>query len=251
MRVVIIEDEALAAERLADILHEVDGAIHIAAVIPSVEEAVRWLACNKVDVLFLDIQLRDGHSFDIFRRMSMNSPVIFTTAYDEWAIEAFRHNSIAYLLKPIQTEDVRQALHKLEVLRETLLPDVGALLSLMNSPRKEYKQRFLVQIHQSIAHIQSEDIAYFHAMDKCVFLTTIARAMYPVDYTLDTLQDMLDPAQFFRINRKLLIAYRSIAAMHAFSRSRIKIDLTPPPPRGIEALVSSERVAEFRKWIDT
>ncbi len=251
MNVAIIEDESLAAERLAQMLGEIDASIEVAAILPSLAEASAWLKQNSVDVLFLDIQLSDGHSFDLFQRVDVRAPIIFTTAFDQYAIEAFRHNSIAYLLKPVRKEELQHSLDKLKRMRDSLLPDFTGLLAAIRTANTTYKQRFLIQINQTIRHVQTSEIAYFYALSKGVYLVTTGKQTFPVDFTLDGLQDVLDPSKFFRINRKVVLAYDAITGMHAFSRSRIKVDLSPPPPREIEALVSAERAAEFRRWIDT
>jgi len=251
MNVAIIEDETLAAERLRQMLVEIDGTIMVEAILPSLAEATAWLQNHTVDILFLDIQLSDGHSFELFKRVDVRAPIVFTTAYDQYAIEAFRHNSIAYLLKPVKKEELQRSLEKLRRMRESLLPDFAGLLADLLIAKASYKQRFLIQINQTIRHVQTSDIAYFYAISKGVYLVTTTKSTFPVDFTLDGLRDVLDPTKFFRINRKLLISYGAITGMHAFSRSRIKVDLAPPPPRDIEALVSAERAAEFRRWIDT
>ncbi|HKI77779.1 MAG TPA: LytTR family DNA-binding domain-containing protein [Ignavibacteriaceae bacterium] len=250
MKTIIIEDEKLAAERLEELIHEIDASIEIAAKIPSVEKSIKWLKQNKPDLIFLDIQLEDGLSFSIFEKIQIDVPIIFTTAYDQYAIKAFKLNSIDYLLKPIKKNDLRESLNKYKNIKSSYLMDFEEIIKGIQSKEIEYKKRFLVQYGQKIKKVEIDEVAYFYAMEKNVFLTTIQNNSYPVDFTLDKLQEILDPDEFFRINRKIIIAFNSIKSMVPYSRSRIKIDLNPPEPKDIEALVSVERCSAFKRWMD-
>ncbi len=250
MKTIIIEDEKLAAERLEQLIHEIDASIEIAAKIPSVEKSIKWLKQNKPDLIFLDIQLEDGLSFSIFEKIQIDVPIIFTTAYDQYAIKAFKLNSIDYLLKPIKKNDLRESLNKYKNIKSSYLMDFEEIIKGIQSKEIEYKKRFLVQYGQKIKKIEIDEVAYFYAMEKNVFLTTIQNNSYPVDFTLDKLQEILEPDKFFRINRKIIIAFNSIKSMVPYSRSRIKIDLNPPEPKDIEALVSVERCSSFKRWMD-
>lgn len=252
MHVAIVEDERLAADRLADLLREIDPGITIAARLESVAAAVAWLRTNRPEILFLDIQLADGLSFAIFDQVAVDAPVVFTTAYDQYALRAFRVNSIDYLLKPVRAEDLREALAKFRGMARALrpgIPDMEELLRTMRAPEPQFKRRFLIQFGEKLRTVRIEEVAFFHALAKSVFLTTTTRQCYPVEFTLDGLAEVLDPARFFRINRKMIVGYDAIRGMVPFSRSRIKLTLEPPEPKDIEALVSVERAAAFRAWL--
>jgi DNA-binding LytR/AlgR family response regulator len=251
MDVLIVEDEQLAADRLADLLHEIDPTIRIAAAHGSVADAVAWLRLHTADLLFLDIQLSDGLSFDIFDSVTVNSPVIFTTAYDQYALRAFKVNSIDYLLKPIRVADLRESIAKFRSMARALQPDMQELLRHVKGSAPQYKRRFLIQFGEKIRIVETPDVAYFHALEGSVFLTTSSRQCYPVDQTLDSLEELLDPEHFFRINRKMIVSFKAIQGMVPWSRSRLRLNLEPAEPKGIEALVSVERAAAFRQWMDT
>lgn len=250
MHVCIVEDETPAAERLQDLLRDADPSIIVDAVLPSVTEATAWLRKEQPDLLFFDIRLADGSSFEIFERVDITAPVIFTTAYDEYAIDAFKVNSIDYLLKPVRRDDLRRALDKFASLQGLRAAQVQALLRSLHASEPDYRRHFLIQVGQKLQQLAVDDIAYCYAMEKSVFCTTFDNHTHTLDFTLDALQRELDPARFFRINRKMIVCMRAIRAMHAWSRARIRIDLQPPEPKGIEALVSVDRAADFRAWLD-
>ncbi len=250
MKAVIIEDEKLAAERLEELINEIDSSIEISAKLVSVEQSIKWLRQNKPDLIFLDIQLEDGISFSIFNKVEIDIPIIFTTAYDQYAIKAFKLNSIDYLLKPIKKEDLRESLSKFKNIKTSYLMDFEEIIRNINDRGVDYKKRFLVQYGQKIKKVETQEIAYFYAMDKNVFLTTLQNHTYPIDYTLDKLQETLDPEKFFRINRKIIISFESIKNMIPYSRSRIKIELSPTEPKDVEALVSVERASDFKEWMN-
>lgn len=252
MRVIIIEDEELAAERLAKMLAETAPGTEVTAMLGSVKESVKWLTSNKADLIFLDIQLSDGLSFSIFEQVSTNTPVIFTTAYDQYAIKAFDLNSISYLLKPVRKNDLIEALRKYNSLKTAFSIDFESLLTSLQGQKPGYRRRFLIQISDKFRKIESDEIAYFYAMEKSTFLTTFEGVSYPLDLSLDNLTGEIDPLQFFRINRRYVVNMRAIKTMSAWSRSRIKIGLTPPPPQGdeIDTIVSIDRAADFKKWLN-
>lgn len=250
MKVVIIEDEALAAERLEKMLADLDPEIHVAAKLGSVKESVKWLMANTPDLLFLDIQLSDGLSFSIFDQISLNTPVIFTTAYDQYAIKAFELNSIYYLLKPIRRDELSQGLNKYKSLKAAMGIDFAGLLAAIGNRTPEYRKRFLIQIGDKFRKIETDEIAYFYALDKNVFIRTFEGTIFPAEQSLDSLEKAIDPALFFRINRQYIISMNSISKMYAWSRSRIKVILKPVPDDNAETIVSIDRAAEFRKWMD-
>ena len=250
MTTVIIEDEKLAQERLEDLIKQIDPSIEVAAKITSVEASVKWLKKNKPDLIFLDIQLEDGLSFKIFDKMTIDVPVIFTTAYDQYAIKAFKLNSIDYLLKPIRKTELEEALNKYKNIKTSYLRDFEDIFKSIVNKEVSYKKRFLIQYGQKIKKVEIEEIAYFYAMEKNVFMTTFEGSNYPVNYSLDKLADVIDPEKYFRINRKMIINFDAIKNMIPYSRSRIKIELNPSDPKKVEALVSVERVSSFKEWLD-
>ena len=250
MKAVIIEDEKLAAERLEELIHEIDSSIEISAILISIEQSVKWLSLNKPDLIFLDIQLEDGLSFSIFENVEIDIPIIFTTAYDQYAIKAFKLNSIDYLLKPIKKDELRESLNKFKNIKSSFLMDFEDIMRSIQQRDVSFKKRFLVQYGQKIKKVEVEEAAYFYALDKNVFLTTIQNNTYPIDYTLDKLQEVLNPEKFFRINRKMIISFSAIKNMIPYSRSRIKIELIPNEPKEVEALVSVERSSAFKEWLD-
>ncbi len=249
MKVVIIEDETLAAERLEKMLKESVPDITIVAEITSVESSVAWLKENSVDLIFLDIQLTDGLSFSIFDRIEVKTPIIFTTAYDQYAIKAFELNSISYLLKPIKKRDLENSLQKYQSLKSAYSIDFEALLSTIKG-KGEYKKRFLVQIADKYKKVETGDIAYFFALEKSVFFRTTERQTYPLDITLDQVEKVIDPELFFRINRKYIVNINAISNMISWSKRRIKVELRPAVDDNVDTIVSMERYSEFKKWLD-
>lgn len=250
MKALIIEDEALAADRLELMLAEIDPTIRVLAKIDSVKDAVKWLMQNQADIIFLDIQLSDGISFSIFEQVSVSTPIIFTTAYDLYAIKAFQVNSIAYLLKPIRKSDLSESLLKFRNLKSAFSIDFDALLAQLQGRQPEYKKRFLIQIGEKIRKVEISDVAYFYALDKACYLRTFQGNNYPVDYTLDKLESLVNPSQFFRINRKYMVNMAAITNMMAYSRSRVKLELTPKPDDEFQTIVSIDRSADFKKWMN-
>ncbi len=252
MNVMIIEDEQLAAEHLSRLIREVDPGITITHTVGTVAGAVELLNSKQPDLLFADIQLSDGSSFDVFEAVNVQCPVIFTTAYDEYALKAFKLHSIDYLLKPIKSDDIRNSLEKLTQLREWLRPDYAQLMKALTSASEpDYKKRFLVRYGSKIKKVEVSEIAYFYAAEKSVFMVTYAGAVYPSDHTLDTLETMINPVEFHRINRKMIVSFKSIKNMVPYSRSRIFLELDPSPPKGVDPLVSIERTSGFKTWMDT
>ncbi len=249
MNVVIIEDEALAAERLEKMLRELDPEITVVAKLASVELSVAWLKENSADLIFLDIQLTDGLSFSIFDRVEVKTPVIFTTAYDQYAVKAFELNSVSYLLKPVKKRDLENSLEKYRSLRSAYSIDFDVLLSTIKG-KTEYKKRFLVRMADRYKKVETEEIAYFFALEKSVFFRTVEGRTYPLDMTLDQVEKVIDPTVFFRINRKYIVHINAISNMVSWSKRRIKVELRPVVDDHMDTIVSMERYAEFKKWLD-
>jgi DNA-binding LytR/AlgR family response regulator len=249
MKVVIIEDEKLATDSLEQMLLSIDGSIQVLAKIESVRNAVRWLSNNKADLIFLDVQLSDGISFNIFEQVNIKTPVIFTTAYDQYAIKAFKLNSIDYLLKPIDINELRQSIDKYKIMQQE--SDLSFdIKTLMESLKKtvQYQTRFLVHAGQKIKSIKTSEIAYLYVRERDVYLCTHDNKHYDIDYTLDKLQEILDPNKFFRINRQYIIHIDAIENMYTISKSRVKIGLKPPTEE--DTIVSFNNAHEFKLWLN-
>lgn len=254
MKALIIEDEQPAAERLVKLLNEIGPDLIVEGPIDTVTGAINHLRKEmNYDVLFLDVQLADGKCFSIFEHITLQVPVIFITAYDEYAIQAFDLNSIDYLLKPINIEKLKKSLEKLEQIKKTFLFDSNQALkdiylSLRNFSSYPYKTRFLVNKGDILQSIAIEEIAYFFAQDKYVFLTTHSNERYIINHTLDDLQEKINQQDFFRINRQFLCSFRSIKKINTFFNYKLKIELLPNP--GEEQFVSKTRVSDFKQWLD-
>ena len=251
MKVVIIEDEALASERLKKMVLSYDKNIEVLAQLESVEESIEWFKNNPhPELIFLDIHLEDDLSFAIFEKVKINSSIIFTTAFDEYAIKAFKLRSIDYLLKPIVQEELNAALKKYSELKA----DAGAdndfhkLYDLIVKKDVSYRERFSVRVGQKIKTFATSDIAYFKSEGGFTSAYLYDGNTYYVDLSLDALIKELDPGQFFRINRQMLVALEAIKEVHIYSTSRLKLDITPKPDDIV--LVSIDKVTSFKKWLE-
>ncbi|HKL15659.1 MAG TPA: LytTR family DNA-binding domain-containing protein [Balneolaceae bacterium] len=250
MKLLIIEDEMLAADRLEDMLLKIDPDIIITDKLQSVQESVRWLSNNSVDLILLDIQLSDGSAFSIFDKVDVTTPIIFTTAYDQYAIKAFELNSIGYLLKPVRADELENSLEKFRSMESAFTVNIKQLLASYLNERQPYKNRFLIRIGDVYKQVETKDIAYFYAMEKSVFFKTLDGRTLPIEYSLDALEDLLNPDSFFRINRGYLINISSIKSMEAWSRGRIKLELEPEVKHDRDTIVSVGRSAGFKQWLD-
>lgn len=253
MKILIIEDEPFARTELIRLLGGTGREFTVLGQIDTVEDSVKWLKTHpQPDLLFLDIQLADGLSFDIFRQVSVTSPVIFTTAYDEYAIKAFQLNSIDYLLKPIGAEALETALRKLEALRNVLTADMPRtngeqFENLLRMMKKDYKSRILLKTGDQIRSVEMEEIAYFYAEDDVVFAMQKNKSRAIVDYTLNQLEAALDPKDFFRLTRGCIARITSVKKVSKYFNSRLLVELDPPAEDKI--LVSRVNVPEFLKWL--
>ncbi|MFH0841644.1 MAG: LytTR family DNA-binding domain-containing protein [Bacteroidota bacterium] len=248
MNVLIIEDEKIASGRLTEMLKQIDISISVTAVTGTVRDSIAWLKENSADLIFCDIQLSDGLSFDIFEKTEVNTPIIFTTAYDKYAIDAFRVNSIDYLLKPFDIEKLKQSLRRYENLVKTREINIESLLKSFIKKEDKYRKRFVITIGPKVKIINTEDIAYFFARDKGIFIQTTSGRSMAVDHSLDALEKMMDPELFFRVNRKYLVHINAIDNIHILSKSRIRIILTPPA--GEDIIISFERSRNFKNWLN-
>ncbi len=255
MKAIIIEDESLARERLRDLINRYDPGIEIIEEFDSVEDTIEYLSENKnFDILFLDIQLSDGLSFEIFNHLEIEKPIIFTTAYEEYSIKAFKVNSIDYLLKPINYNDLQSALdkyHKVIKGRKGSLPfDYSQLTSLLTNASKKYKKRFIVKLGSKIQFKEASEIAYIYAEGKIVYMVLHgSQKKYMIDHTLEALENyLLDPADFFRINRKFIIRINAIQEVKNFINNRLKVIVSFDDEQ--EMIVSREKVSSFKKWLN-
>ncbi|CCZ09118.1 LytR/AlgR family response regulator transcription factor [Culturomica massiliensis] len=252
MKAVIVEDERAAVRNLTALLTDVTPEMEVIAVLDSISESVEWFKEHKSpDLVFMDIHLADGSAFEIFRHIEIACPVIFTTAYDEYALKAFKVNSVDYLLKPIGAEDVRNALKKLELFRSaTGEPESGEdIQGLIRMLRRQesYKTHFLVpQKGDKLLPLSVESVYYFYINEGIVKAVTMEGKEYPVSHTLDEIADSLNPMRFFRVNRQYLIARKAIKDIDLWFNGRLSVNLIVPVPEKI--LISRVRVAEFKEW---
>ena len=254
MNVIIVEDEIPAAEKLERYLQKYSTEVNVLACLRSVKDTIEWLRSNqeKLDLIFLDIQLSDGLSFQIFQHVAVLKPVIFTTAYNEFALDAFKVNSIDYLLKPITFTDLTASLNKLFTLRdEFILKHEGVMRvheALSSKSLRSYKSRFMVKLGEHIRSITSDQVSMFYADGRDVYLVTSQGKKFIIDYTLESLETILDPALFFRLNRTFIININAIKDVIVYTNSRLKIILQNDI--GKEIIVSREKVNEFKEWFD-
>lgn len=257
MKIIIIEDENLAIKRLTKMITGIDNSIEIVAMLRSVAESVNWLRNHPApELILMDIELADGQSFEIFNQVVVNSPVIFTTSYDQYALRAFEVNSVDYLLKPIEPEELAQALKKHKAI---LAHYAGQIVQSVNIARllndlqesfnkKQYRNRFLVKSGSKLVSIETEEIAYFYRDGRITFFKTFANGKFITDYTLEELNDeMLAPSAFFRINRSCIVSIKSVRTIEYFPGNRLHLGLCPA--FDIDSIVSRDKVSEFKDWI--
>jgi len=249
MKVLIIEDERPAGQKLVRVLKEIDSKIEVIDVLRSVEQAINWFAKNpNPELIFMDIQLEDGLCFDIFENCRIDIPIIFTTAYDEYALKAFKVNSVDYLLKPINRKELKSAIDKFTIIHQSPT-DYSKLETVIKQLQPQQKERFLIKIGEHYKSIPSSTIHCFYINERCTFLFTDFAKSYPLDYSLDKIEQLVDSKLFFRINRDFIINFYAISDMIIHSSSRLKIILSGWTEKE-EMIVSRERVADFKKWID-
>jgi len=250
MKIIIIEDEKPAARLLKRRVEKLG--YDITEMLHSVEESVSWLESNPhPDLIFMDIQLSDGLSFEIVNQVELSSAIIFTTAYDEYVLKAFKLNSIDYLLKPVDEEELKFALSKFEKQQQSASTvDILEIKKLFTTTQteKKYKERFSIKIGTSIKIVETENIECFFSENKASFIHTKENKNYLVDFSLDKLEEQVDPKKFFRINRSQIIRIDSIKEITVYSNSRLKIRLSTFDD--LEMIVSREKVADFKNWLE-
>ena len=247
MKVLIIEDEYAAARRIKKLVKEVEPEAEIVDHLDTVEAAVNWFKSDReADLVLMDIQLADGPCFEIFENTEVDIPIIFTTAYDEYAFQAFKVSAVDYLLKPIKRKELEKAIDKHRQLEQgkTYKAEYQEIKKLL---QPEKPRRFMIKIGNQIRLISLEEAAYFYTENKMTYLTTWKGKKHPIDLSLDKVEEMSNPDEFFRINRQFLIHIEAIQGMQIYSKSRFKVDLSPET--SLEAIVSAERSPRFRKWV--
>jgi DNA-binding LytR/AlgR family response regulator len=250
MNVLIIEDEKPAAEKLKQLLKKLNHNIIVCDILETVEQSINWFTHNPApDLVFMDIQLDDGICFEIFNEITIETPVIFTTAYDEYAIQAFKVNSIDYLLKPLDTASIETAIRKFEKVFRPKEKINEKLEQLYNQLLNTYKTRFFIKIGSRYRSVQIEEIAYFYINERCTFLKTHSGKEYDIDYSLEQLEKLVDPQYFFRINRNYLINIESISEILSYSTNRLRLKLKNDPEKE-DLVVSRDKIREFKKWMD-
>lgn len=263
MNILIVEDEKLAVRKLTKLLEETAPELVVKGVAPSIAATVEWIEENRAsgekepDLIFMDIELADGQSFEIFNRVDIKSTVIFTTSYDEYALQAFKVNSIDYLLKPVQKEDLQRSLKKFHDLtgpqrnEETMALPVSLETILRNfqvqAPAVEYRKRFLVKQGAKLLSVEVSDIAYFYIDEGISFFKNHQGQKFVVDYRMDELAEFLDPEHFLRINRSLIVTHQSVVQIQPYYNNRLALTLKPAFDK--EAIVSREKSNDFKKWM--
>ena len=249
MNILIIEDELPAQMQLERLIKSFYPESEIVAKIDSVKASVSWLKKNRADLIFMDVELSDGQCFEIFRQVSLDVPIIITTAYSNYAIKAFKVNSIDYLLKPIDNNEFVDAVEKSIRFNQKKGPDFQQLEKLLTQNiTKEYKKRFTVKVGDHIVILNLEEIAYFYSEEKVTFIMTTSGKRYILDFSLDNLEDQLNPKDFFRLSRGCIAGIHSVKSVSKFFNSRLKIKLDPPTKS--DMLVSRIRIPEFLKWLE-
>lgn len=249
MRVLLVENERPAAEKLKCCLMKIDGTIEICAMLETVEATVNWLQQNTPpDLLLLDIQLDDGLCFEIFETINLSIPVIFTTAYNDYLLKAFRVNSVDYLLKPIEEDALLQAINKFKTIHNQMPSDV--LKQLMNDMQKSYKTRFLIKVGIHYRSISIDEICCFYILERASFIQTFQGKNYTIDHSLDYLQTIVDPQKYFRINRHCLINIDGFTDIIRYSASRLQLKLKIAPSNPELFVISRDKVNAFKNWID-
>lgn len=248
MKILIIEDEEPASERIGAMVREFDPAIHILATLRSVKESLEWLRSHAApDLIIVDIQLNDGLSLEIFKTNPAPSPLIFTTAYDEYLMKAFEFNSIDYLLKPIQKEKLHNALSKYLKLKQHFTGNLVSLFEQLRDGSTSSPQRLIVKKGTDFVTVKADDVAYFYTEHKIVFLVDNVGKRYIVDKPLAELESQLDKTLFFRVNRKYLVHANAVTRFKPYEKGRVVIELQPPV--GEEIVISQENASEFKQWI--
>jgi DNA-binding LytR/AlgR family response regulator len=264
LKILIIEDEEIIAHRLVQLLDQIEVDYQLCGIIGSVQGTIAWLTENEhPDLIFADIQLSDGNSFTIFKAVEVKSKIIFTTSYDEFALDAFKVNSIDYLLKPITAKKLKNSFAKLEEMTlafannesdedigtESDQDKISSLLDYLDHKDKGFRNRFLIKMGNSYKSITAKEIAYFYVSNKTTYLKTFSKKKYSLDTPLDELDKELNSKLFFRINRQMIININSIHEIHTFFNSRLLLNIEPPFDEDV--LVTRSNIAQFKEWMNS
>jgi DNA-binding LytR/AlgR family response regulator len=255
IKVVIIEDEIPAQRLLKETLQEIEIKTEVVCCLNSIKSAVDWFQNNPHPaIVLLDIQLSDGLSFEIFKQVKVDSTIIFTTAFDEYAIQAFKVNSIDYLLKPVEKDELQTAFEKYQQYNTQFIQeknsnvDFSELAALIKSEKTEYRKRFLIQSNESFFHLPVDDIAFFYSMQGITFAVTFEKREYPVNFSLESLKEQLNPDIFFKINRQFIVNIDAIKRVHSYFNGKLKLEIKPSHTEDI--IVGKDKAAAFKRWMD-
>ena len=255
LKVLIIEDEIPAQRLLKETLQEIDIETEVLACVNSIEAAVMWFQNNQhPEIVLLDIQLSDGLSFEIFKKVKIESMIIFTTAYDEYAMQAFKVNSLDYLLKPVEKDELQSAFEKYELYSKQFIQeknsriDFSELALLIKNEKSEFRKRFLIQSNESFFNLLIEQIALFYSMQGITFAVTFENREYPINYSLESLKDQLNPEIFFKINRQYIISIDAIKRVHSYFNGKLKLETQPSHSEDI--VIGKDKAAAFKRWLD-
>ena len=255
LKVLIIEDEIPAQRLLKETLQEINFETEVVACLNSIKSAVAWFQKNPYPaIVLLDIRLSDGLSFEIFKQVKVDSMVIFTTAYDEYAIQAFKVNSLDYLLKPIEKEELEAAFEKYQQYNKHFIQEknasinFSALASLIKNEKTEYRKRILIQSNESFFHLPIAQIAFFYSMQGITFAVTFEKREYPVNFSLQNLKEQLHPEKFFKVNRQIIINIAVIKRVHSYFSGKLKLETQPPHTEDV--VIGKDKAAAFKRWLD-
>lgn len=255
LKILIIEDEIPAQRLLKETLKEINFETEVVDCLNSIKSAVEWFQNNQhPEIVLLDIQLSDGLSFEIFKQVKIESMIIFTTAYDEYAMQAFKVNSLDYLLKPIEKDELQAAFEKYQQYNKQFIQeknsniDFSELASLIKNEKSEYRKRFLIQSNESFFHLPIEQIAFFYSMQGITFAATFEKREYPVNFSLESLREQLNPESFFKVNRQIIINIDAIKRVHSYFNGKLKLETQPPHAEGI--VIGKDKAASFKRWLD-
>ncbi|MBS2212826.1 response regulator transcription factor [Carboxylicivirga mesophila] len=250
--VLIVEDEMPSARKLKSMLELVAPDLKVREITDSVQSTIAFLSNNTVDLIFLDIHLADGNSFQLFEQLNIETPVIFTTAYDQYAIQAFNHNSIGYLLKPFGSDKLKAVVDKYRLNTKSPIEHsidyqlLGKMIA-QQQVQPEYRERFLVHYRGKLKPVPVNDVAYIYAENRGVFICTHEGRIYDINQTLEQLTEELNPRQFFRANRKFIVSVLAIVEAHLYSKSKLKLELKPAA--NTEVIISSDKASKFKQWL--
>lgn len=252
LKIVIVEDEPVSARNLAHQLKIIDDTIEVLSILPGINEAVEWFTENQnsYDLVFMDIRLSDGLSFDIFKQVVISKPVVFVTAYNDYAIQAFKNNGIDYILKPFDEMEIKQALDKFKNLmgQQANAFNLSGLIEQLTVGSKAYKKSFLVHFRDKLIPVETIKIAWFYTANELVYAQTTDARQYVIDFTMEQLEKQLDPIIFFRANRQFIINRKEITEVDFYFNGRLSVKVRPAPPESV--IISKARVPEFKAWMN-